>query len=241
MHDLDVHPDGERIATGGCGAPSGSGRGGGRSRWPNGRRTATAVPGPRPFARRPPVASAGDGAPAKLWDIETAAPLATFEAAGTLDVLSWSLDGKWLIGGGSDGRFYVDARSAPACRKGDIDNRREIEDEPLNGGSAIPAGLPRPGDQPRRQAPRRGRPQIAERRRDGRRQGSRQAGRARLGVAFHPAGRLLAYSYEKELLIWDFEAAKVAHRLNPDQLGQFGICFFDEGRQLRQRQQHRAA
>src|SRR5262249_5381916 len=56
-------------------------------------------------------------------------------------------------------------------------------------------------------------------------------GRA-FGVAFHPSSRWLAFSQEKDLLLWDLQTGKVVHKIAFNQLGMFDICFINQGRQL---------
>ena len=36
----------------------------------------------------------------------------------------------------------------------------------------------------------------------------------------------------RRVLLWDFKAAAVSHRINVNQLGLFDICFLDEGKHL---------
>ena len=49
---------------------------------------------------------------------------------------------------------------------------------------------------------------------------------------FSPDGRRLAFSQEKDLVVWDFQAPGITHRMAVDQLGQFGMCFLKDGQQL---------
>jgi WD40 repeat protein len=52
------------------------------------------------------------------------------------------------------------------------------------------------------------------------------------GVAFDPGSRYLAFSQEKDILIWDFQTGGVSHRVAVNQLGLFAICFLGGGQQL---------
>jgi WD40 repeat protein len=234
VHSLDVHPDGARVATGGIDRKI--------KLWKWGldlpladfkahddcvRSLAFSPDGKR-------LASAGDDGRVKLWEVETAKPLTTLNAEGRfLDTLAWTVDGKQLLCSGHDGKMHIwDAAAWKLIRSIDIDNRRNIEDEPLNGGFSYPGGIRRLTTSP-----------------DGKsvaavgltslhvldlasgKETLNQAGRG-FGVAFDPHSKKLAFSQEKDLVVWDFPAAGITHRIVVDQLGLFGICFLKDGQQL---------
>jgi WD40 repeat protein len=52
------------------------------------------------------------------------------------------------------------------------------------------------------------------------------------GVSFDATSRWLAFSQEKDILIWDFQAGGVSHRIAVNQLGLFDLCFLNDGKQL---------
>jgi hypothetical protein len=59
----------------------------------------------------------------------------------------------------------------------------------------------------------------------------KRAGRG-FGEVFAPGSRQLAFSQEKDLVVWDLQAGRESHRIQVDQFGLFGICFLEGGRQL---------
>jgi WD40 repeat protein len=234
VHDLDVHPDGKRVATGGTDRRI--------KIWKWGQEKPLAEfkaheDWVRAVAFAPDgrlLASAGDDCLVRLWDGETARPVATLDAHGSfLDSLAWSADGQQLLAGGNDGRIHVwKVAARQLTRSIDIDNRRLIEDEPLNGGFSYPGGIrgltcSRDGKliaaigltslHVLESAS--GKPVL------------KQDGRG-FGVAFDPTSRWLAFSQEKDLLLWDFQTGKVGYHIPVDQLGLFDICFLNGGKQL---------
>jgi WD40 repeat protein len=234
VHSLDVHPDGVRVATGGADR---------RIRvwkWGEDRPLADFRAHDdwvRDVAFSPDgrlLASAGDDGLVRLWDVETAAPVATLDARGSfLDVLAWSPDGKQLFSSGNDGKVHAwDVAAGKLARSTDVDNRRNIEDEPLNGGFSYPGGIRGLTVSPDGKLLAAvgltslvvldlatGKPVLE------------QPGRG-FGVAFAPDSQRLAWSQEKDLVVWDFPAAGISHRTPVDQLGLFEICFLNDGKQL---------
>src|SRR6185369_4385655 len=143
IHDLDVHPDGVRVATGGTDRRIKIWKWGtdkpladfkAHDEWV---RTVAFSPDGRLLA------SAGDDRLVRLWDVESAKSVATLDAHGSfLDVLAWSVDSKHLLAGGNDGKLHVwNVEQRKLAASIDVDNRRLIEDEPLNGGFSYPGGI----------------------------------------------------------------------------------------------------
>jgi WD40 repeat protein len=234
VHALDVHPDGARVATGGTDRRI--------KIWQWGKDQPLAQfhaheDAVRAVAFAPDgrlLASAGDDALVRLWDVATARSVAKLNAHGSfLDALAWSADGKQLLAGGNDGQIHVwNVANQRLARSMDIDNRRLIEDEPLNGGFSYPGGIrgltcSRDGKLIATVGltslhvleAASGKPVL------------KQDGRG-FGVAFDPSGRWLAFSQEKDLQIWDFQTGQVGYHIAVDQLGLFDICFLNGGRQL---------
>jgi WD40 repeat protein len=89
------------------------------------------------------LASAGDDGLVRVWDVETAKSVATLDVRGRfLDTLAWVPDGEQLLGSGHDGKLHVwTVASWKLARSTDVENRRDIEDEPLNGGFSYPGGI----------------------------------------------------------------------------------------------------
>jgi WD40 repeat protein len=138
-----VHPDGERVATGG------TDRAIKLWKWGSDQPLA-AFPAHgdwvRVLAFSPDgrlLASAGDDRLVKLWDVETAREVATLEAGTSyLDALAWSLDGSLLHAAGNDGIIHTwRIGQNELAFATDVDNRREVEDESLNGGYSYPGGV----------------------------------------------------------------------------------------------------
>jgi hypothetical protein len=234
VHDLDVHPDGARVATGGLDRRVKVWK------WGQDRPLAdfkahddwVRVVAFSPDGRL--LASAGDDGLVRLWDADTARAVATLNAAGSfLDVLAWSRDGKQLLSSGNDGKIHFwDVGSRKLARSIDVDNRRLIEDEPLNGGFSYPGGVRGLTCSP-----------------DGKliaavgltalyllggadgKEVQKIDGRG-FGVAFDPDTRRLAFSQEQDLVVWDLAAKQERHRMQAAQLGLFDICFLEGGRRL---------
>jgi len=234
IHDLDVHPDGERIATGGTDRHI--------KLWKWGEEKPLAAfkahdEWVRVVAFSPKgnlLASAGDDCRVKLWDVASAKLVATLDPRGNyLDSLAWTPDGKQLYSGGHDGKVFLwDIERKTSVRVNDFDNRRDIEDEPLNGGFSYPGGV-------------RGMTVSA----DGtllalvglkslhvvetatNKEKLRIDGRG-FGVAFDPAGTQLAFSQEQNIAIYDFKANAVGKRITVNQLGIFDLHFAENGKQL---------
>jgi len=234
IHSLDVHPDGERVATGGADRAIKLWRWGtdqplatfaGHEEWvrvlafsPNGKL----------------LASAGDDRLIKLWDIETAKVVASFNPQSSfLDTLAWSPDSTTLHVGGNDGKVYSwNVEENKQLRATDIGNRRDIEDEPLNGGFSYPGGIRGMTCSP-----------------DGKllaavgltslnvlnvadgKELLKRGGRG-FGVAFHPSNRWLAFSREKDIAIWDFREKKECQQIKVNQLGLLDILFLEKGDKL---------
>jgi len=234
VHALDVHPDGARIATGGADR--------GIKIWKWGQEKPLAEfkahdDWVRAMAFSPNgrlLASAGDDGLVRLWDVEAAALVATLDPRGSfLDTLAWSVDGRQLLSSGNDGKIHswnVEARTL--ARSNDIDNRRNIEDEPLNGGFSYPGGIRRLTCSPDgKLLAAVGLTSLHVLEMAGGKQVYKQDGRG-FGVAFDPSSRKLAFSQEKDILVWDVQAGQVSHHVKVDQLGLFALCFLDNGRQV---------
>jgi WD40 repeat protein len=234
VHALDVHPDGARVATGGADRRI--------KLWKWGEDEPLAVLPAHddwvravafsPDGRR--LASAGHDGRVRLWDVETARPTATLDAPGRfLDALAWAPDGKRLLSSGDDGKVcFWDAESGQLALCVDVDNRRYVEDEPLNGGFSYPGGVRRLACSPDgKRAAAVGLTSLRVLELEGGKPLLEVPGRG-FGVAFDPDGKRLAFSQEKDLVVWDFEQAGVTYRIPTDQLGLFGVCFLDGGKQL---------
>jgi WD40 repeat protein len=233
VHALDVHPDGRRVATGGADRRIKLWRWGQDKALANFKAHDDWV---RAVAFSPDgrlLASAGHDGRVRLWNLE-GRPLATLDSHDRfLDTLAWSVDSKKLISSGNDGKIQVwNVASRILASHLDIDNRRYVEDEPLNGGFSYPGGIRRLTCSP-----------------DGKllaavgltslhvldmasgKQTLEQAGRG-FGVAFDPSSRRLAFSQEKDLVVWDFQTGAITHRIVTDQLGLFALCFLEGGKHL---------
>jgi WD40 repeat protein len=234
VHSLDVHPDGVRVATGGADRRVKVWAWGEDKPLADIRAHDDWVRDVAFSADGGLLASAGDDGLVRLWDVETADPVATLDARGSfLDVLAWPPDGKQLFSSGNDGKVHAwDVAAGKLARSTDVDNRRNIEDEPLNGGFSYPGGVRGLTVSPDGKLVAAvgltslvvldlatGKPALE------------QPGRG-FGVAFDPAGKRLAWSQEKDLVVWDFAAGGITHRIIVDQLGLFEIGFLAEGRQL---------
>lgn len=234
VHTLDIHPDGVRVATGGLDRHI--------KLWKWGQEKALTEFKAHDDAVRcvtfspngKLLASAGDDARVKLWDVESSKSIATLESGGAfLDTLAWSLDGKQLVSSGHDGKVHVwNVEGRKIARSNDINNRRDIEDEPLNGGFSYPGGIRRLTVSPDgKSLAAVGLTSLIVMEMAGGKQTMTQAGRA-FGVAYDPSGKRLAFSQEKDLVIWDFAAGGITYRTTTDQLGLFAMCFLDGGKQL---------
>ena len=234
IHDLDVHPDGARVATGGTDRQI--------KVWKWGEEKPLAAfkahdDCVRAVAFSPNgklLASAGDDALARLWDVATTKPLATLDPRGSyLDTLAWTIDSKRLFSSGRDGKVCVwDVEPKKLVRTNDVDNRRDIEDEPLNGGFSYPGGVRRLACSPDGKL-------IAAVGLKSLNVADVATGTERLkvdgrgfGVAFDPSSRWLAFSQEQNLAIWDFQTGAISHRITVNQLGLFAISFLNNGKQL---------
>src|SRR5262245_12288040 len=234
VHALDVHPDGERVATSGADRCI--------KLWKWGQEKALAeVPAHDDWVRSVAfspdgklLASAGDDKLVKLWDVETTRLVTTLDPRGSfLDVLAWSVDGRQLLSSGNDGKIHAwDVGSGTLARGTDVDNRRYIEDEPLNGGFSYPGGvrglacsldgkLVAAG----------GLTSLVVLDLAGGKPTLEQAGRS-FGVAFDAESKRLAWSQEKDLVVWDFPAGGLTHRIPVDQLGLFDVFFLNGGQHL---------
>jgi WD40 repeat protein len=234
VHDLDVHPDGERVATGGTDRQIKLWKWGDEKPLAAFKAHDDCV---RAVAFSPngeTLASAGDDALVRLWDVTTAKPITTLDPHGSfLDTLVWSIDGKHLFSSGNDGKIHMwQVEQKTLARTADVDNRRDIEDEPLNGGFSYPGGVRGMACSP-----------------DGKflaavglkslnvmdtangKEVLKVDGRG-FGVAFDPTSQRLAFSQEKDILIWDFPTSGVSQRIVVNQLGLFDICFLEGGQQL---------
>jgi WD40 repeat protein len=108
VHDLDVHPDGERVAT--CGTDRHI------KLWKWGEEEPLAAfkahdDCVRAVAFSPDgqlLASAGDDGLVRLWDVATSKPVATLDPHGSFfDTLAWSIDGNHLFSSGNDGKIHT--------------------------------------------------------------------------------------------------------------------------------------
>jgi len=234
IHDLDVQPGEELIATGGADRMI--------RIWKWGEEKPLAAwkahdDWVRTLAFSPDgkwLASAGDDKVAKLWEVATWQPLATFDAQSSyLDTLAWSQGSEWLIASGNNGRVYVwNAAEKKLVRDTDIDNRRDIEEEPLNGGFSYPGGVRGMATSPSgKLLAAVGLESLNVLNLEDGKEVLKQDGRG-FGVAFDPSSKKLAWSQEKDLVVWDFETGAVIHKITVDQLGLFDIFFLHEGRQL---------
>ncbi len=233
-HTLDVHPDGARVATGGADRRI--------KLWEWGREKPLAeFPAHDDWVRAVAfspdgrlLASAGDDSLVRLWDVESTRLLTTLGPRGSfLDTLAWSPDGKQLLSSGNDGKIHAwDVGSGSLARGVDVGNRRDIEDEPLNGGFSYPGGVRGLTCSPDgKLVAAVGLTSLVVLDLAGGKPALEQPGRG-FGVAFDANGKRLAWSQEKDLVVWDFAAGGITHRIVVDQLGLFDICFLADGRQL---------
>jgi WD40 repeat protein len=234
IHDLDIHPDGERVATGGTDRHI--------KIWKWGEDASLAAFKAHDDCVRAVcfspngdlLASAGDDGKIRLWDVATAKEIATLDPRGSfLDTLAWCIDGKRLFSSGRDGKVHAwEIEQKAAAGVNDIDNRRDIEDEPLNGGFSYPGGVRRLTCSPDGKL-------LAAVGLKSLNVADAATGKERFkvdgrgfGVAFDPTSRWLAFSQEKDVLIWDLQANGVSHKIVMNQLGIFAICFLNGGKQL---------
>ena len=234
IHVLDVHPDGERVASGGTDRQIKLWKWGQEQPLASFRAHDDCV---RAVAFSPDgrlLASAGDDGRVRIWDVATTRSVATLDPNGSfLDTLAWSVDGKRLFSSGRDGKIHLWAvEQQQLARTDDLDNRRDIEDEQLNGGFSYPGGVRRLTCSP-----------------DGKLIAAvglkslnvadaatgtavhKMDGRG-FGVAFDSSSRWLAFSQENNILIWDFSTRAVSHRIAVNQLGIFSLAFLNDGKNL---------
>jgi WD40 repeat protein len=234
VHDLDVHPDGARVATGGNDRQI--------KIWKWGQDQPLAAFKAHDDSVRAVafsrdgrlLASAGDDGLVRLWDVAMVKALATLDPRGSfLDALAWSADGKQLFAGGNDGKLFVwDVEPKRLARALDVENRRDIEDEPLNGGFSYPGGVRGLACSPDgKQIAVVGLKSLNLLETATGKEVLKVDGRG-FGVAFDPSGRRLAFSQEKDILVWDFQTSGVSHHITVNQLGLFDLCFLDGGKQL---------
>ena len=237
---LDVHPDGQRVATAGADRLVKIWRWGSQ---PHVNSLSGHKDWVRSVAFSPDgriLASAGDDGLVLLWESESGQRVATLPCeTNSLETVCWTPDGKHLAAAGFAGRVFIwDVVQRQLIESVDTGNFRSIDDEVLNGGFSYPGGTRRIACSP-----------------DGKQLvaaglyaltgfevlGSKETLKFNhnrntkvryFGAAFHPSGDSLAYSIDTNLAIWNLSAKKVSHQIKADQLGMFDICFSDDGKQL---------
>ena len=237
---LDVHPQGDRIATAGADRHVRLWRWGedqplavlkGHKDWV--RAVAFSPDGQR-------LASAGDDGLIHVWDTDRASLLAVLDSdTNFLETVCWTPDGKHLAAAGLEAKIFVwDVEKQEMARPIETVSLRTIEDEVLNGGFSYPGGIRRLACSPSgHHIAAAGLYALTVVETDSG-QESFKFSHARntkvryFGVAFHPSGQAIAYSQDDVLAVWDLTMKKVTWQTKVDQLGVFDICFLDGGKQI---------
>ena len=237
---LDVHPDGERVATAGADRLV--------KIWQWGRSApllslAGHADWVRSVAFSPDgqwLASTGDDGAICLWDADAGELVSTLQCdTFSLETLCWTPDGTRLAAAGFAGKVCIwDVAEQALAASVDTGNFRTIEDEVLNGGFSYPSGIRRVVCSPDgKQLVAAGlyaltRFEISSSKETLKLNHQRNTKVRYFGAAFHPGGNSLAYSMDANLALWDAAAGKASHQIKADQLGMFDLCFLDGGQRL---------